>query len=468
MGGGELRQASVWSLLGIDKRRAPGLQEVEAFLDLLGECDTEMRKALVLDRGHGTDDYPVLAMWRLVALKLFLRKGRFSDLLGELRRNADLADLLGFRERLPGDFQLPSKHAVSRFHRKLKTRRFKALLKRVQEKTVGLARIEDPRIGENTATDSTDIRTHGHAARHENDPERKKPATDLEASWSVKTKRWEDADGKEREETKSTFGYKACLNVDVSQPIIIEAKTVTGSHNDQLLSTPVLEGAVRILGPGVMRTCAQDKGFDSTENVLEGYRDLNVAVIVPPRDVPKDLKEKPAEDREMGLVPGGNVVRDIYTGEVACYEKHNEKESTRRELHYAGFDKKRESHKFRCPLGANAANTCTAYETCSAGSCGKHGRQVRVPMAIDVRRFAPIYPRSKKWKRLYNGRSATERANGYLKSVLRLEDHCLRGHAAIEVRVLLGAITLNLRTILALRAARSRVQEPAAEAAAAA
>ena len=77
-------------------------------------------------------------------------------------------------------------------------------------------------------------------------------------------------------------------------------------------------------------------------------------------------------------------------------------------------------------------------------------------MKTDVRRFAPIYPRSKKWQRLYNGRSAVERANGYLKEVLRLERHCLRGLKAIKLRVLLGAITLNLRTLLALRAAKAQ------------
>ncbi len=85
-------------------------------------------------------------------------------------------------------------------------------------------------------------------------------------------------------------------------------------------------------------------------------------------------------------------------------------------------------------------------------------------METDIRRFAPIYPRSKKWKRLYNGRSAVERVNSYLKGVLRLEAHCLRGHRAISLRVLLAATTLNLRTLLALRAARAAKAEPRAAA----
>ena len=77
-------------------------------------------------------------------------------------------------------------------------------------------------------------------------------------------------------------------------------------------------------------------------------------------------------------------------------------------------------------------------------------------METDVRRFAPVYPLSKRWRRLYNGRSSVERINSYLKEVLRLEDHCLRGKNAISLRVTLAAITLNIRTWLALRAEKSR------------
>src|SRR3989454_10128166 len=64
----------------------------------------------------------------------------------------------------------------------------------------GAPAAEDPSIGEHTAEDSTDIRTHGHAARHKGDSEKEKPATDPEATWSVKTKRWKGADGKPHEE----------------------------------------------------------------------------------------------------------------------------------------------------------------------------------------------------------------------------------------------------------------------------
>lgn len=58
---------------------------------------------------------------------------------------------------------------------------------------------------------------------------------------------------------------------------------------------------------------------------------------------------------------------------------------------------------------------------------------------------------SKRWKRLYNGRSAVERINSYVKDVLPLERHALRGRNAIKLRVLFASITLNVRTLISLR-----------------
>lgn len=465
MVGGWLRQGTVWEIIKGDKDVPPGLRELRDLLAVLAECDADLVAALQAERGpRGRDDYPVRAMWGLLAVQLYLHKGRASDLLAELRRNADFARLLGFNEPKPGDFDLPSASVFSRFHSKLKTAAYRARIQQIQEKTVLLLRREDPSIGTHTAIDTTDVRTHGHPVRHEGDPEKQTPSTDPEASWSIKTKRRKGRDGATIEETKKTFGYKAALAVDVEHPVVIEVMTVTGSTNDQHLAMPLLEGAIRIAGPGVVETCAADKGFDSEENVKTAYREHGVTMIVPVRDVPADLEKLPPEDREQQIEPGGNVVFDRYSGEVACYEalRGGEKKQERRTMQYAGFEAPRESHKFRCPLGGAASSQCSAFNTCSAGPCGKQGRQVRVPMSTDLRRFAPIYPRSKQWKRRYNGRSAVERVNSYVKEVLRLEDHCLRGLDAISLRVLMAATTLNLRTLLVLRAARTAAATRAA------
>ncbi len=133
-----------------------------------------------------------------------------------------------------------------------------------------------------------------------------------------------------------------------------------------------------------METVAMDKGFDSEENVREAYN-RDVAAIVPVREVPENLDSQPKEDREEPLSPGGNIVYDRYTGEVACYERsgNENEEPERRPMIYAGFEADRSSHKFRCPLGSSAATECAAFHSCAAGSSGSQGRQVRISMKTD-------------------------------------------------------------------------------------
>ncbi len=46
--------------------------------------------------------------------------------------------------------------------------------------------------------------------------------------------------------------------------------------------------------------------------------------------------------------------------------------------------------------------------------------------------------------------------NSYAKEVLPLERHALRGKKAIELRALLIAITINVRTMTSLRRAKSQ------------
>ena len=151
----------------------------------------------------------------------------------------------------------------------------------------------------------------------------------------------------------------------------------TGKTSDQKMAIPMIEAARENLGENNedrMKTVAMDKGFDSEENVREANK-RGVHAIVPVREVPDNLEKLSKEDREEPLLPGGNVVYDRYSGEVACYESpENKKEDpTRRTMTYAGYEADRSSHKFRCPLGAYAQAACTSFESCGTSlewACG--------------------------------------------------------------------------------------------------
>ena len=473
-----IRQTMIW--LGLTRELPPGLAEVRTFLSCLGEFDEDLVRELAAERGHGRDDHPVRAIWNLLAIGLYLRNRNFAELLGELQRNSDLARVLGFREIGPNLYDLPSDSAVSRFHRKM-TSEYLSRVEAIFARTAQVLAAENPEFGKHTALDASDVRTHARpgskkaeesqegtrseevdaeqeqagVARSEGSEEQRaegRESSDPEASWSVKTKRWEDEQGKQRKETKSTFGYKLFAVSDTTIPGIVSVDVVTGSTSDQTMVNPMVEASMANLGDSRMETMSMDKGFDSEGTVLESY-EKGVAAVVPVRGVPKNLENQPREDREVSLVPGGNVVYDRYSGEVACYEPapSGQEEPIRRTMTYAGFEAGRDAHKFRCPLGGSAATLCSAFATCAAGPSGSQGRQTRVPLETDPRRFAPIYPRSKRWTRVYKGRTSVERINSFLKEVLQIERHYLRGRNAIKLRVLLASVTLNIRTLVSLR-----------------
>ena len=500
------RQLTIWSEL--ERELPPGLEEVRDFVDTLSEFDEKLVRELELERaretepgkpmvrGRGRDDLPVRAMWNLLATSLYLRNGKQSETLAELRRNSDLARLLGFRELAPNIYRLPSSSALSRFHVKLKDR---ANVRELFNGTVAALAEENPDFGKHTAIDASDVRTHARAKKVRTEDTEATPKTeesaaveqagrevvsqqggeaasveeaeggkekttssDPDASWSVKTKTWEGTNGEERKTTKSTFGFKMYLDTDTTIPGIVSVEVETGSYSDSKKALPMIDSGLERLPAGRRETVAMDKGFDSEDNV-RGAWERDIVAIVPVREVPKKLDQLPKEDREEAIEPGSNIVRDKYTGEVACYdakpsasasENENENVPTRRTMTYAGAEIDRSSHKFRCPLGATAKDECPFFDSCKAGPAGSQGRQVRISFKTDIRRFAPIYPRSKRWKRLYNGRSAVERINSYAKEVLPLERHALRGKAAIELRVLLVAMTINVRTINSLRHAK--------------
>lgn len=465
------RQTKIWQELELERELPPGLQDVRDFIAVIDEFDGDLVASLRRERGRGRPDHPVAAMWNLIAVSLLLRHGKFSEMLAEMGRNSDLARVLGFEEIGPNQYKIPSKSAVSRFHVKLKEE-YLEQIQAVFDRTALALGQESPNFGKHSSLDASDVRTHARPPRKrsedpggesQEDAEDAKASSDPEASWSVKTKAWENGEGKSRKETKSTYGFKLYGVCDTAVPGISSLEVRTGSTPDQRMAIPMIDDAIANLPDRRLRTVSMDKGFDSEANVRKAF-ERGVCAIVPVREVPDNLEKLPREDREEKLRPGGNLVYDRYTGEVACYERlPKQKEgSRRRTMPYAGFESDRCTHKFRCPLGASAAQCCNSFSSCAAGSSGSQGRQVRVPMTTDYRRFAPVYPRSHRWKRLYRGRSAIERINGYLKEVLQLERHCLRGLNAIKLRVLLAGLTLNARTLLALRREKASAAAPAA------
>ena len=72
-------------------------------------------------------------------------------------------------------------------------------------------------------------------------------------------------------------------------------------------------------------------------------------------------------------------------------------------------------------------------KVCNAGK--SYGKTVRVDRALDLRRFPALPRATKKFERMYKGRTAVERANARLKLFWGVDDGNLRGSRRFVAQV---------------------------------
>jgi hypothetical protein len=106
-------------------------------------------------------------------------------------------------------------------------------------------------------------------------------------------------------------------------------------------------------------------------------------------------------------------------------------------MSYMGHEKDRETLKYRCPARVEGF-LCAAQERCNAGK--SYGLTVRVPQALDLRRFPAIPRATTQFERLYKGRTSVERVNGRLRVFWGLDDGNVVGSRRFHAHV--GAVMI--------------------------
>ena len=123
---------------------------------------------------------------------------------------------------------------------------------------------------------------------------------------------------------------------------------------------------------------------------------------------------------------------------------------THRELlTYGGFERDRETLKYRCPARYSGI-TCKGMEQCPLA-----GKAVRIPLAEDRRVFTPVARSSYRWQDYYDERSAVERVNSRSAGGFGFERPGIRGLAKMQLR-----ITMALTIMLAMALGRIRAGQP--------
>ncbi len=373
---------------------SPSLRTLKALLASLP--DAKLLEGLRQQRGRGRNDYPVHVLWGVVILRIALRHGDFEATLGELGRNAQLRWMIGIAE----ESQVPKAWNISRFLDVLGEEPHLSELRRVFDEMVHKLAAAVPDLGQDVAGDATSLKARGkrdpRAVADEDRVGLPQP--------SGGRKEYTDDEGKV---TKifEWFGYKLHLLVDVKHEVVLAYQVTSPKAGDGETLPSLLAEGQENLPAGRIRTLAYDKAAD-TNDVHAAMDKAKIKPLIQIRSLWKDQSEQ--------LLPGHNGTSNIVydeAGTLHCYDRTSEP-MVRHPMAYIGYEPQRETIKYRCPA-RHEGWECPHDVACNSGK--SYGKTVRVDRTIDLRRFPPIPRATKKFERLYKGRTSVERVNARMK-----------------------------------------------------
>ena len=385
---------------------SPTLKTVRQFLQSIP--DALLLEGLRSQRGRGRNDYPVHVLWGVVLLTHLLRHTSTESCLAELRRNEGLRRLIG----IESESKVPKKWNVSRFLDVLGQEPHAGRVREIFDGIVRTLGQAVPDLGQNTAGDSTWL--HGRRKSNGNAVKAEKAEGLPQASGG--RKEYKDDDGKVTKVVE-WFGYKLHLLVDVKHEVSLAYQVTSTKAGDGETLPSLLAQAQNNLPAQRIATLAYDKAADDN-HVHRLLAKARIKPLIQNRSLWKEEHEK--------MLPGhdgnSNVVYDE-AGTLHCYDRTS-RPMVRHQMAYIGHEPSRGTIKYRCPA-RHEGWECPNDAQCNAGK--KYGKTVRVDRSIDLRRFPPIPRATKKFERMYKGRTSVERVNARLKLFWGIDDGNITG-----------------------------------------
>ncbi len=379
---------------------SPSLQTVKDLLAALP--DGKLLNSLRAARGKGRNDYPVSVLWGVIVLRVALRHVTTEAVLGELCRNEGLRRLIG----IESEAGVPKPWNISRFEEVLGQEPHRTLLKEVFNVLIERLGVAVVGLGWHTAGDAT-----GLSARRKPDKAAQEEVKDGLPQASGGRKEYKDDEGRVTKVIE-WFGFKLHLLVDVKNEVMLSYEITDTKAGDGETLPVLLEQAEANLPAGRIETLAYDKAADS-EAVHELLAGKGITPLIQMRALwqPEHEKMLPGHDGS------SNVVYDE-DGTIFCYDKVSDS-PVRHKMAYIGHEPDRGTLKYRCPAKHEGWD-CPMSKVCNAGK--SYGMTVRVPREVDLRRFPALPRATKKFERMYKGRTAVERVNARLKVFWGVDD----------------------------------------------
>lgn len=408
----------------IPQKRLFGWEEIDALGDLQrlklvleSLPDEGLMNVLEQERDRGRNEYPVRAVWNSVLAGVVYEHASVESLRRELLRNGQLRQVCGFEvER--GAEAVPTSWAYSRFLRRLMKhqdeidRMVGKLVEGLQGKLEG--------FGEYLAVDGKAIRTHARGRKKERGQRRQPDGRrDVDADWGIKTTRRVREDGTLWEDVKRWFGYKLHLVVDAVYELPVSYRVTRASVSEVVVAREMFT-RLQADHPEMMERCEYgiaDRGYDDGKLIQRLWDEYGIKPVIDIRNLWKDGEQTKAVGRVWNVVYS-------YDGRVYCENPNGEE---RREMAYGGFERKRQTLKYRCPAKQYGYG-CSGERWCEVGT------GIRIPLKEDRRVFTPLARSSYRWESVYKKRTAVERVNSRLDVSFGFERHYIRGLQKMQLR----------------------------------
>jgi hypothetical protein len=362
-------------------------------------------------------------VWNTILGGIVFEHKSVATLRRELQRNGQLRDVCGL-ELGKGLDAVPPSWAYSRFLKRLIEHQdeidamFDTLVDEVESVLADFGKV--------LAVDGKGIETHARARKA---GEGKEPdgRRDTDADWGVKSYRGQREDGSLWEKVKSWFGYKLHLIVDATYELPVAFEVRKASEAEAPEAHELLD-RMEERHPEMLERCEYlegDKGYDDGKLIERVWDRYGVKPVIDIRDMWKDGEESKVVEGKW------NIIYD-YKGEVFCVCPETGKN---REMAYGGFEKDRETLKYRCPAQHYR------YECSGCSKCPVK-KAVRIPLAEDRRVFTPLARSSYQWGNIYKMRTSVERVNSRLDVSFGFQEHFIRGLSKMKLRCSLALCIL--------------------------
>lgn len=233
------------------------------------------------------------------------------------------------------------------------------------------------------------------------------------------------------------YGFKTHIICDVDTELPI-AYSVTAANADEkkemakLLEDPLLSNGER---RRTAKFLLLDRGYDSTD-MIKTIKGIGIIPVTDIRNCWKDgEKTRQYKDTDMVYNAYGEVFHYDFAEVIDKETGETKKEWQPIKMKYEGYDKQK---------------NCLRY--------AHHGKTHKIYVSYDERIFLPIARDSKKFKRIYKGRTSVERLNGRLDRDYMFEDHCIRGLKKMTLMVGLSMIIMNGMAIGKIKNGKEKIR----------